>query len=972
MSSSRPCPAPLTVPTLNSQDLKGGVGLFRRGRGAAGPVPEADTYSGDFTAIPVQNWHCRPRGEAAERSAMALRGRWRWRGRPPPAAAAASTPLLLVALVLLPGTASAAVGGCNQGGVPARSRAACLRYCLGQAVPGTQPSINLYQGTGPLKCCDCNFRVAPSPPPPKPPRPPRPPQPPPAPPPPPPSPPPRPPKPRTCGGTEHPIVDSQDGCVAECGWELADQPPGTLMDPRAYTPNTGGLPDGPGGGANAGLLCCVCNFVTPSPPPSPPPPCQAAEDLVVPSEGDCASQCEAQLAEQGPALVAAPVTYEGLDGQLCCSCVLSTAPSPPLPSPPPPSLPPPSLPSPPPPSPVLPSLPPPALFPPPAVAPTPVSSASLPAALLLLPSPAPPPPGVASPPPSPAPPPPPPPTLSPPAAQPPLAGCQIQKDQLVESEAACSTRCQDLAVAGPTGTTAAYSVYPGPGGRLCCSCIFTLPQPAPPPPLLPPPPMPSPLPPPMPSPQPPPAPMESPPPPAASPFPPPVPLPPLPPPPGPVSSASIEQSPPEAPKLVKAVMRLDNLSFPMGQADVDSTLSVMGSIAGVAWAYRSQQPASPGRIPLMPSAALGGPPPAGARQLLSRSGSRQLQQVVVAVPPSPRLAAGSSACPGTGDAVVADQAACAEECKSQTVGSSSVGVAGAALSPETYAGPSGELCCKCVYQRVAVSPPPPPAPSPPLTSRTWYVPPNLGAAVPADTSGVYFFADSSVPASQVDGVVSSMYASSDNGYLSNQLQAAGVPVTGAAVLYVGVDDPVFSAPAVDQNGTPDSTSSSNTSMIVGIVAGVAAALAATTVLAFVISRRRRRRQKQATREATRRWRAAGGAGGGKSAAASRAGSAAASRAASVAPSAYQSSAAGSEYGGTNGMNGRSAWAATSAAAAEGTDTTAAAAAAGAAELAAGSSGGSGSSRDPPAQPAQPALRPGEWEAKMRERLGLNR
>lgn len=34
-------------------------------------------------------------------------------------------------------------------------------------------------------------------------------------------------------------------------------------------------------------------------------------------------------------------------------------------------------------------------------------------------------------------------------------------------------------------------------------------------------------------------------------------------------------------------------------------------------------------------------------------------------------------------------------------------------------------------------------------------------------------ADSLVPASQVDGVVSSMYASSDNGYFPNQLEAAG-------------------------------------------------------------------------------------------------------------------------------------------------------------------------------------------------------
>lgn len=164
---------------------------------------------------------------------------WLRRHRPrcsPSCAAVAAAPLCSVTLLLLLlDTASAAVGGCNQGDVPARSREACLRYCLAQAVAGTQPAINVYQGSGPLACCNCNFQIAPSPPPPSPPRPPQPPHPPPSPPPPPPSPPPRPPKPRSCGGTRHPIVDSQDACVAECGWELADQPPGTVMNPRAYT-----------------------------------------------------------------------------------------------------------------------------------------------------------------------------------------------------------------------------------------------------------------------------------------------------------------------------------------------------------------------------------------------------------------------------------------------------------------------------------------------------------------------------------------------------------------------------------------------------------------------------------------------------------------------------------------------------------------------------------------------------------------
>ena len=58
-------------------------------------------------------------------------------------------------------------------------------------------------------------------------------------------------------------------------------------------------------------------------------------------------------------------------------------------------------------------------------------------------------------------------------------------------------------------------------------------------------------------------------------------------------------------------MRLDNLTFPMGQSEVDGVLSVIDSIAGVSWAYRSQQPATPGSLPLMPAAVVGPPPPAG-------------------------------------------------------------------------------------------------------------------------------------------------------------------------------------------------------------------------------------------------------------------------------------------------------------------------------------------------------------------------
>ncbi|KAL4432527.1 hypothetical protein ABPG77_000464 [Micractinium sp. CCAP 211/92] len=396
-------------------------------------------------------------------------------------------------------------------------------------------------------------------------------------------------------------------------------------------------------------------------------------------------------------------------------------------------------------------------------------------------------------------------------------------------------------------------------------------------------------------------------------------------------------------------MRLDNLTFPIGQADIDGTLSVIDSIAGTAWTYRSQQPATPGGLPLMPAAAVGGPPPSAgkspraswhcARRLLRGVAGRQLQQVVVPDPPSPPLA-GSGTCPGTNNAIVPNLAACAELCKAQLASSGSAGVAGASLEPDTYAGPGGELCC----------------------NQTWYLPPNLGATVPADASGVFLFADSPVPASQVDGVVSSMYASSDNGYFPNQLRAAGVPVSGASVLYVGVDDPVFSAPPADQQGAPDSASSSSTGIIVGVVAGVAAALAVATVLALVVSRRRRRRQQQATREATRHWRAAAANGGGKSAAASRAGSAALS--------VHQSSVAGSEDGGVSGTNGRSAAA---------DEPRAAAGAPGgpplvwaAAQPAADSSAVPADMTAQPVQPAQPAHRPGEWEAKMRARLGLDR
>lgn len=59
--------------------------------------------------------------------------------------------------------------------------------------------------------------------------------------------------------------------------------------------------------------------------------------------------------------------------------------------------------------------------------------------------------------------------------------------------------------------------------------------------------------------------------------------------------------------------------------------------------------------------------------------------MVVAAAPSPPLP-GGGACLGTSDAVVRDQAACQGACQAQLAGSSSEGVAGAALSPEMYAG----------------------------------------------------------------------------------------------------------------------------------------------------------------------------------------------------------------------------------------------------------------------------------------------
>lgn len=62
------------------------------------------------------------------------------------------------------------------------------------------------------------------------------------------------------------------------------------------------------------------------------------------------------------------------------------------------------------------------------------------------------------------------------------------------------------------------------------------------------------------------------------------------------------------------------------------------------------------------------------------------------------------------------------------------------------AGPGGELCCKCVHSRVQATPPRSPAlpalrpPSPPPAWwGTWYLPPNLGTAVPPDATGIYFF-----------------------------------------------------------------------------------------------------------------------------------------------------------------------------------------------------------------------------------------
>ncbi|PSC74944.1 hypothetical protein C2E20_2055 isoform B [Micractinium conductrix] len=735
-------------------------------------------------------------------------GQRRCRSLPQPAAGPALVAAALLALLLLAALPGArAVGGCKEGDVPvgvggpadfAEKLKSCRSFCKDNAAVGVTFDAAVYQGDGPNVCCDCNLQTAPSPPPPpppNPPKPPRPPKPPPAPPPRPPRPPPRPPKPGQCGDSGNAVVSSLDGCKAECGWQLAEKPLGTSIDPQVYKASTEGLGGGGGGdGAGlTGLLCCVCNFEDPSPPPPsppppfPPPPPPASDEpdqQVVGSIEQCDALCEAALPDQPAGSVANATTYIGPAGGTCCNCQFSVPPSPP-PSPLPPSPPPPSP---------LPPSPPPPLPPAPVIDPPP--PLSLPPPLLQLPPPSPSPPLPASPTPpspllSPLPPsplPPPPPLLPPPSPSPPL----------------------------PTSPTP-----PSPA-----------PSPLPPSPLPPSPPPPSPSPPLLAPPSPPPP---SPPPPSPSPPPPS----PSPPPPSP---------PPAPPLLVKAVLTLGGSAYPLSDSEESATLGVMQNITGVAWQYRTQQASVPGGVPLMPGSS-----PPGSRRLLL-AGRRLLQggaPAGVCDVASDGVVADAAACTADCEKQALDSNG-NPVLGSTLVGETYTGPSGELCCKCNY------LRVPAPPAPLPPAPPPPrPPPAPPIS--TWYLPPSLTPPPPANADGVWFFADAEVPPEELERMIAALYAGDDNNVMADQLRAAGVPVTSALTLYVGTDPTFEGGTTLGGGGQTSSSSSSTGMIIgiaAGVAALLAATV---VLAFWMSRRRRRRLQQQTQRWTGGAGAAAGGA-----------------------------------------------------------------------------------------------------------------
>lgn len=319
----------------------------------------------------------------------------------------------------------------------------------------------------------------------------------------------------------------------------------------------------------------------------------------------------------------------------------------------------------------------------------------------------------------------------------------------------------------------------------------------------------------------------------------------------------------------------------MSDRELRQTLGVLYNISGQRFQYATQQPSTQYSVPLLPvpklppaeSSGAAAPAPApAARRLMAATaqrGRRLTQQQ------QPEGAAQGSECNSSAHSVVGSPAACMVRCN-------------ALLTPQqgdTYTGPTGLLCCRCVTASSPSSrprPPPPPAGEPdydsldrPYPDDAWYLPPpGPNATAPPGATGTYFFADAPVLMARVAALKASLYGASANGYLKERLNAQGIATTNATTLYADIGTPYFVPPVIPAgNATAAGGGSSSAGKIAGIAVGVAAALAAAAAVAWLFVRWRSRRQLEAAQAAAaaelskadsqrrfEEWRARGGSG----------------------------------------------------------------------------------------------------------------
>ncbi|PRW57679.1 hypothetical protein C2E21_3568 [Chlorella sorokiniana] len=339
--------------------------------------------------------------------------------------------------------------------------------------------------------------------------------------------------------------------------------------------------------------------------------------------------------------------------------------------------------------------------------------------------------------------------------------------------------------------------------------------------------------------------------------------------------------PPEPPKIFKVILSLEGVGFQMSDQQLRQTLGVLFNISGQRFQYATQQPSTQYSVPLLPAPK---PPPADASTILAPAPAPAARRLMAAAvqrgrrlaQQQPEAAAPGSECNSSDHSVVGSPAACMVRCNGL-------------LTPqdgETYAGPTGLLCCRCVTPITPSPrprPPPPPAGEPdddslqrPYPAYAWFLPPpGPNATAPPGATGTYFFADAPVLMARVDSLKASLYGASANGYLKERLNAQGIATTNATTLYADIGDPYFVPPVIPAGNATAAAGggSSSAGKIAGIAVGVAAALAAAAAAAWLFVRWRRRRQLEeaqaaAASEASKadsqrrfeEWRAQGGSG----------------------------------------------------------------------------------------------------------------